>query len=218
MKIIAGLGNPGKKYETTRHNVGFITADLIADAFGTDLTANGLLCLCGSFHYRGEKVMIVKPQTFMNLSGECLGQLSRYYKVEPKDILVIADDLDLPVGTMRFRAKGSSGGHNGLKSIIAHLNGGDFPRLKIGIGGGEHGAIDHVLGRFSDEEWEKVAAMTELAVDAVKLWLEEGNEAVMNRYNVYSRLPKEKKETEEAAKAEKKEQAPLMPLPDRRRE
>lgn len=198
MKIIVGLGNPGAKYETTRHNVGFITADLLADAFDTEVSLHGMLCLYNTFRYQGEKVLVVKPQTFMNLSGECVGQLARYYKVENEDILVIADDLSLPVGTMRFRPGGSSGGHNGLKSIIAHLGGDDFPRLKIGIGRGDD-VIDYVLGHFGKEEWEKVSSMMRLAVDAVKLWLSDGGDAVMNRYNVYSKLPKPKKKKEPAS-------------------
>ena len=130
-----------------------------------------------------------------------------------EDILILADDLSLPVGTMRFRPKGSSGGHNGLKSVIAHLGGDDFPRLKIGIGAADGDVIDHVLGRFSKEEWEKVSSMLELSVDAVKLWLESGSEAVMNRYNVYSRLPKKKKEADDGGKeTAKKDVPPLIPL------
>lgn len=189
MKLIVGLGNPGVKYETTRHNIGFLTADLLGEAFDVNIDLKGLLCLHNSFRCNGEKVVVVKPQTYMNLSGDCVGQLARYYKVEHKDILVIADDLSLPVGTMRFRSRGSSGGHNGLKSIIAHLGDDDFPRLKIGIGRGDD-VIDYVLGHFGKEEWEKISAMMSLAVDAVKLWICDGDQAVMNRYNKYSRLPK----------------------------
>ena len=189
MKLIVGLGNPGAKYETTRHNVGFITADLFADAFDTELNLKGIQCYYNTFRYNGEKIVVVKPQTYMNLSGDCVGAVARYYKVENEDILVIADDLSLPVGTMRFRAKGSSGGHNGLKSVIAHLGGDDFPRIKIGIGRSDD-VIDYVLGHFGEDEWQKISAMMELAVEAVKLWITDGNEAVMNRYNRYSRLPK----------------------------
>ena len=205
MKIIAGLGNPGEKYETTRHNVGFITADLLADAFDTELSLKGLLCLYNTIRVNGEKILVVKPQTYMNLSGDCVGQLARYYKVANEDILIIADDLSLPVGTMRFRSKGSSGGHNGLKSIIAHLGGDNFPRLKIGIGRGDD-VIDYVLGHFGKEEWEKISEMMTLAVDAVKLWITDGDEAVMNRYNKYSKLPKKKKE--KPAEREQQEEAP----------
>ncbi|HMM06342.1 MAG TPA: aminoacyl-tRNA hydrolase [Clostridiales bacterium] len=214
MKIIVGLGNPGIKYETTRHNVGFIAADLIADDFDLKIDQKGMCCLYHSFFYHGEKIILVKPQTYMNLSGECVGQIARYYKVENEDILVIADDLSLPVGTLRFRAKGSSGGHNGLKSIIAHLQGDDFPRLKIGIGQGNN-AVDHVLGHFNEEEWAKVAEMIEKAKEASLLWLKEGDEAVMNGFNVYSKLPKPPKPKKEQAAAEQREtkaQPPLIPL------
>lgn len=200
MKIIVGLGNPGEKYETTRHNVGFITVDLLADAFDTEISLKGLLCFYNTFRLDGEKILVVKPQTYMNLSGDCVGQLARYYKVANEDILVIADDLSLPVGTMRFRTKGSSGGHNGLKSIIAHLGGDDFPRLKIGIGRGDD-VIDYVLGHFGKEEWEKISEMMKLAVDAIKLWITDGDAAVMNRYNKYSKLPKKKKKSAEEEKA-----------------
>lgn len=200
MKIIVGLGNPGEKYETTRHNVGFITVDLLADAFDTEISLKGLLCFYNTFRLDGEKILVVKPQTYMNLSGDCVGQLARYYKVANEDILVIADDISLPVGTMRFRTKGSSGGHNGLKSIIAHLGGDDFPRLKIGIGRGDD-VIDYVLGHFGKEEWEKISEMMKLAVDAIKLWITDGDAAVMNRYNKYSKLPKKKKKSAEEEKA-----------------
>ena len=204
MKIIVGLGNPGTKYETTRHNVGFITADLLGEAFDVDIDLKGLLCYYNTFRYGGEKIVVVKPQTYMNLSGDCVGQLARYYKVENEDILVVADDLSLPVGTMRFRSKGSSGGHNGLKSIIAHLGGDDFPRLKIGIGRSDD-VIDYVLGHFGKDEWEKISEMMKLAVDAIKLWITDGDQAVMNEYNKYSKIPKPKKEKK--PKDENKEDA-----------
>ena len=214
MKIIVGLGNPGIKYETTRHNVGFIAADLIADDFDLKIDQKGMCCLHRSFFYQGEKTILVKPQTYMNLSGECVGHLARYYKVENEDILVITDDLSLPVGTLRFRAKGSSGGHNGLKSVIAHLQGDDFPRLKIGIGHGGN-AVDHVLGHFNEEEWGKVAEMIEKAKEAALLWLKEGEAAVMNGFNVYSKLPKADKPPKDQGAAEQREtkaQPPLLPL------
>ena len=208
MKLIVGLGNPGAKYETTRHNVGFITADLIAAAFDLEVDLKGMLCFYNSFYYYGQKVVVAKPQTYMNLSGDCVGQMARYFKVENEDILVIADDLALPVGTLRIRAKGSSGGHNGLKSIIAHLGGDDFPRIKIGIGH-RGAAVDHVLGHFGKEEWEKVSEMMAMARDAALLWVTDGAEAVMNRYNVYSKLPKEKPEKTEP-EAPAREQPPLI--------
>lgn len=199
MKIIVGLGNPGKKYETTRHNVGFITADLIADALSAEITQKNFMGLCCEVFYHGEKLILVKPQTYMNLSGQCVGEIARYYKIDHEDIFVIADDLSLPAGTMKLRPKGSSGGHNGLKSIIAHLGGEDFPRLKIGIGRGDQ-VVDHVLGHFGEEEWELVANMMEKGRDCAFCWLDYGVDEAMNRYNVFSRLPKPPKTKEREIK------------------
>lgn len=200
MKIIAGLGNPGKKYEATRHNVGFITLDLIADTLHTEIDQKNFSGLTAEVFYHGEKVILVKPQTYMNLSGDCIGQLARYYKVDNEDILVIVDDLSLPTGTMKLRPQGSSGGHNGLKSIIAHLDGDDFPRLKVGIGHGKpEGVIDHVLGNFGGDEWKLTAAMMEKAAECAIVWLEEGVDEAMCKFNHLSKLPKPKKESKEEA-------------------
>lgn len=210
MKIIAGLGNPGKKYETTRHNVGFIVADLLAEALGADIKEKNFKGLTAEAFRRGEKIILVKPQTYMNLSGECVGELARYYKVDNEDILIIADDLSLPVGTMRLRPKGSSGGHNGLKSLIAHLGADDFPRLKLGIGYGVHGVVDHVLGHFGDEEWQTLTKIMEKAVDCSLTWLDHGVDEAMAGYNMYSKLPKPPKEPSEGI--EKKEGKSLKPL------
>lgn len=197
MKIIAGLGNPGKKYETTRHNVGFIVADLLGEALGADIKEKGFKGLTAQVFRNGEKIILVKPQTYMNLSGECVGELARYYKVDNEDILIIADDLSLPVGTMRLRPKGSSGGHNGLKSLIAHLGGDDFPRLKVGIGYGGPGVVDHVLGHFGDEEWQTLTKIMAKAVDCTLTWLDKGVDEAMAGYNMYSKLPKPPKESRE---------------------
>lgn len=183
MKIIAGLGNPGPKYETTRHNVGFIVVDLIGDALNCDLDERAFGGLCGRCRYQDERLILVKPQTFMNRSGECVGRLANYFKVAHEDILVIADDLDQPVGALKMRERGSSGGHNGLKSIIAALGSDDFPRLKIGIGNGPYGAVDHVLGAFDDAEFEIVAPLLTAARDAALHWCREGAQATMNKYN-----------------------------------
>lgn len=208
MKMIVGLGNPGKKYEATRHNVGFITADLIADELGVEITQKNFMGLCCEVFRNGEKVILVKPQTYMNLSGQCVGEIARYYKIDNEEILVIVDDLSLPAGTMKLRPKGSSGGHNGLKSIIAHLDGEDFPRLKIGIGRGSgDDVIDHVLGHFGEEEWKLIANMMEKGRDCAFLWLDRGIDEAMNRYNVFSKLPKppkEEKEKEESSEQPEK--------------
>ena len=208
MKIIAGLGNPGTKYETTRHNVGFIVADLLAEALEVEIEEHAFGGLCARTRYNGEQIILVKPQTFMNLSGECVGRLADYFKVENEEVLVISDDKDTPVGTLKLKKKGSSGGHNGLKSLIEHLGGDDFPRLKVGIGSGAHGAIDHVLGRFTDEEWEILTPVLEAARDAALCWLQEGPEVAMNRYNRRPPKPEPEPKPEPAAATPDSEDMP----------
>lgn len=198
MKIIAGLGNPGIKYETTRHNVGFIAVDLIGEALDCEIEERAFGGLCARCHYNGEKIILAKPQLFMNLSGECVGRLANYYKVENEDVLVISDDIDQPVGALKMKEGGSSGGHNGLKSIIAHLGGEDFPRLKIGIDSGSYGAIDHVLGTFSEEEWEQITPILEAARDAALHWIEEGAKPTMNKFNRHAKKKREDKDDQEA--------------------
>lgn len=199
MKMIVGLGNPGKQYETTRHNVGFIVLDLVADKIGAEVKERKNNGFIGEVFFQGEKVLLVKPQTYMNLSGQCVGELARYYKIDNRDILVISDDLSLPLGTMKLRPKGSSGGHNGLKSLIAHLGGDDFPRLKIGIGhGGSEGVIEHVLGNFPADEWQKLTEIMAKAADCALLWLESGVDAAMCGYNMYAKLPKAERDSTES--------------------
>ena len=134
MKVIVGLGNPGKKYDNTRHNIGFEALDYIADKEGISINTGKHKALIGTGYMGGEKVLLVKPQTFMNLSGESLRPIMDFYKLEPEDFIIIHDDIDLDVGRLRIRRKGSAGGHNGLKSIISHLGSMDFPRVKIGVG------------------------------------------------------------------------------------
>ncbi|MEG1822326.1 MAG: aminoacyl-tRNA hydrolase [Clostridiales bacterium] len=207
MKMMVGLGNPGKKYEATRHNVGFITLDLIADRLNAEIKEKNFQGLTAELFYKGEKVILVKPQTYMNLSGQCVGEIARYYKIENEDILVIADDLSLPSGTMKLRPQGSSGGHNGLKSIIACLGGDDFSRLKIGIGRGkDEGVIDHVLGHFGNDEWKLLSAMMEKAGDCAMEWLKSGVDDAMCHFNCYSKIkkPKVKKENQAELKEEPK--------------
>ncbi len=184
MKVIVGLGNPGPKYETTRHNIGFIVADLIGDKLGIDMDKKGFFGLYGETFYQGEKLFLLKPQTYMNLSGRAVGEIANYFKIDNEDILVIADDLDLPQGRMKIRAKGSSGGHNGLKSIIASLGGEDFPRLKLGINHPrKDGVIDYVLGHFEEEEWEAFLPVFERSAEAALHWVSHGVEETMNLYN-----------------------------------
>jgi len=180
--MIVGLGNPGRAYAHTRHNVGFDILDLFAKRRKVRMLGRQSRALVGSFDCSGEQVLLVKPQTFMNESGQAVGDLARKHKLGPDDVLVIYDDIDLPLGKIRIRSRGSSGGHKGMRSIIAHLHSEDFPRIRIGIGrAGE--AIDHVLSRFNRKDRAIMNVTIEQAVDALSTILEEGIQAAMNQYN-----------------------------------
>lgn len=185
MIIIAGLGNPTKQYEGTRHNAGFRVLDRIAADYGIAIDTKKHKGLCGSGYIEGQKVLLLKPQTFMNLSGESVRAAADFYKVAPENVIVIFDDISLGVGQLRIRAKGSAGGHNGIKSIIAHLGSQDFPRIKVGVGEKPSGwdLADYVLGRFDGVDAKKMDDAAKEASEAVKLMLTEGIAAAMNRYN-----------------------------------
>ncbi len=185
MYIIAGLGNPSKEYEKTRHNAGFDTIDLLAEKLGIDLTEKKHRAYCGKGMIGTEKVLLLKPQTFMNNSGESLRDAADFYKVEPEQILVIYDDISLEPGQLRIRMKGSAGGHNGIKSIIAHLKTQDFPRIKIGVGAKPErmDLADYVLSRFSSAEREKMEESFREGAEAVITFLKDGKDAAMNQYN-----------------------------------
>ena len=218
MKLIIGLGNPGSQYEKTRHNVGFHVVDLLATTYamrwerrGRAMIANGTIGI--------EKVVLVKPTTFMNNSGEAVGELVRWFKIEPDDILVIYDELDLPMGQMRLRPQGSSGGHNGINSLISHLHTNQFPRLRVGIGRPANSRIDtvnYVLGVPAGEERIELEISERKAAEAIPLYLEKGLEAAMNLLNVdpeaqrkaeeKKRLKQERREQEKRLKAERIEQ------------
>lgn len=196
MKLIVGLGNIGKEYEGTRHNIGFMVADELAKRWGITTWKNERSSMCAE-HRIPEKVFLIKPTTYMNLSGEAVGAFANFYNIDPEDIAVIQDDLDLPCGKLRIRRKGSAGGHNGIKSIQQHLGTGDFPRFKIGIGHPERNAsavIGHVLHRFGKEEQPLIEEAVEQMADAVELWLKGDMDAVMQEYNT----KKEKKKDEPA--------------------
>lgn len=182
MRMIVGLGNPGRTYAHTRHNVGFDILDILAKRKKVRILSRQCRALVGSFDHYGEQILLAKPQTYMNDSGAAVGELARKHKLKPEDILIVYDDMDLPLGKIRIRMKGSSGGHNGMKSIIAHLHSQDFPRIRIGIGrGGE--AIDHVLSRFNRKDRQIMDVTLEQAADALDMILEEGIDAAANVYN-----------------------------------
>ena len=185
MILIAGLGNPGKEYETTRHNAGFLVLDTLAQKLGADLSERKHRALCGKAVIGGQKVILLKPQTYMNSSGESIRAAADYYKVPPEDILVVYDDISLAPGQLRIRAKGSAGGHNGIKSIIAHLGTQEFPRVKVGIGEKppRMDLADYVLGHFSSGEKKIMEEAAKEAADAICEIVNVGIEQAMNDHN-----------------------------------
>ncbi|MBO9131302.1 aminoacyl-tRNA hydrolase [Bacillus sp. 165] len=185
MKLIVGLGNPGREYALTRHNIGFIAVDELAHRWGISLNQEKFKGLYGSGVINGEKVILLKPLTYMNLSGECIRPLMDYYKIDIEDLVVIYDDLDLPVGRLRLRMKGSAGGHNGIKSMIAHLGTQEFNRIRIGIDRPKNGmkVPDYVLGRFVEEEKMDVVQSIKKSADACEEWLKTPFLQVMNKFN-----------------------------------
>lgn len=185
MKIMVGLGNPGKQYEHTRHNVGFDVIDELSRRFNIPLDQSKLKGLYGIGFYKGEKVLLLKPLTYMNLSGESIRAVMDYYDIDLEDLLVIYDDLDLPVGKIRLRQKGSAGGHNGIKSTVSHLGTQQFNRIRIGIDRPQNGMSvpDYVLGKFHKEEQSQVQDVIQKSADACEAWLERPFIQVMNDFN-----------------------------------
>ncbi|MGD2182020.1 aminoacyl-tRNA hydrolase [Lusitaniella coriacea] len=184
-QLIVGLGNPEKKYDKTRHNIGFEAVDILAQRWQTKWQENRRFK--GQFaegrSSTGDKIYLLKPSTYMNRSGESIRSVVDWYKLSPESLLVIYDDMDLPLGRLRLRLSGSAGGHNGIKSTISHLGGQNFPRLRIGIGKSQNATVSHVLGRFSPEENKIVTDILKLVVDAMEMSLKEGVEKAMSLYN-----------------------------------
>lgn len=185
MKLIVGLGNPGREYEQTRHNMGFMTIDELSRSMAIPLNQAKLKGLYGIGVFNGEKILLLKPMTYMNLSGESVRAVMDYYKIDLDDFLVIYDDLDLPVGKIRLRQKGSAGGHNGIKSIIQHLGTQAFKRIRIGIDHPQNGMSipDYVLGRFPKEEQAQILAAVKRSAQACEQWLTKPFLQVMNEFN-----------------------------------
>ncbi len=184
--LLVGLGNPGRDYEQTRHNVGFLTVDELAERHHVPVQKLKYRALTNTITMDGAKVLLMKPVTYMNVSGEAVGEAARFFKLPPERILVISDDTDLPVGKLRLRRRGSAGGHNGLKSIISHLGTEDFPRVKIGVGGKPHpdyDMADWVLGRFSGDDRARIRSAIGQAADAATLIITHGMDEAMSRFN-----------------------------------
>jgi PTH1 family peptidyl-tRNA hydrolase len=183
-KVVVGLGNPGSKYEGTRHNVGFAVVDALAASPGAGRFQSRFQAQVADLNEGGQRVLLVKPETFMNLSGRCVRQVLDFYKVPVTDLLIVCDDVNLPLGKLRVRARGTHGGHNGLRDIQNHLGTTEYARLRIGVGAPESDEmIDYVLGRFRPGERAVIADALVLATQAVGVWLRQGVEACMNQYN-----------------------------------
>lgn len=193
MYMIAGLGNPGKRYENTRHNIGFIALDLLAERNDIKINKIKHKALVGEGRISGQKVLLIKPQTYMNLSGQSIREVMEYYKEEIDHLIVIYDDIDIPVGTVRIRKKGSAGTHNGMRSIVYDLKSDQFPRIRIGMGSSHKGDLrDFVIGGFSKEEKEPLEEAVRRAVLAAECIVEKGIDKAMNEYNIRQKAAGEK--------------------------
>ena len=181
--IIVGLGNPGTDYVSTRHNIGFRCVDHLAERSGIKISEKRRHALLGKGFFQNLPIVLAKPKTFMNASGEAVRYLIQRFGPPRNKILIISDDMDLPMGQLRIRTAGGSGGHRGLDSIIEQLGNNEFPRLRVGVGRPMHEAIKHVLGPFSQKEEEILSSSIVLCVDALETWLTEGIECAMNRFN-----------------------------------
>ena len=192
MKIFVGLGNPGSEYANTKHNVGFMLADKISAKLGANTWRNNFNALVAETFYNGEKILIVKPQTFMNLSGEAVAPIMNFYKIPIENLIVAHDDMDLPAGIIRLRPKGSSGGHRGVESIIKNLGGEkNFPRVRIGIGRPpENWSVNnHVLSNFNAEDSQKISTALENLIPATLCIFHEGIDIAMNKFNPKKNRP-----------------------------
>lgn len=205
MYLIAGLGNPTKQYEHTRHNIGFDAVTYLAERYHISMNTKKFRGVCGSGVIEGQKVLLLQPQTYMNLSGESIGEAAAFYKLDPSsEVIVIYDDIALAPGNIRVRKKGSAGGHNGIKNIIAHLGTQEFQRIRIGVGEKpkEYDLADYVLGHFSAEDRRKVEEAFGYAADAVTLMVQDETDEAMNRYN-----RKQKQEAEQKQETKRKQES-----------
>ena len=187
MYIIAGLGNPGKKYEQTRHNMGFLAVDFLAEKYDIKVNKIRFRALTGEGRIAGQKVLLLKPQTYMNLSGESVRLALEYYKVSPQELIVIYDDIDIQAGMIRIRKKGSAGTHNGMRNILYHIRTEDFPRIRVGIGSGrKEDMIDYVTGSVPKNEITLLKEAADKAACGAACIVEKGIEKAMNEYNIKS--------------------------------
>lgn len=183
MYLIVGLGNPGREYEKTRHNVGFVAIDYLAERLGIKMSKIKFKGICGEGFIGMEKCVLLKPQTFMNLSGQSVREAADFYKVDAENIIVIYDDVNLDTGKVRIRPSGSAGGHNGMKNIIYMLGSDNFPRVRFGVGAPEHDMADHVLGHFNEQDGINVTNAVKKIEDILTVILKDGIQEAMSRFN-----------------------------------
>ena len=183
LHVVVGLGNPGSRYKGTRHNVGFAVVDLLVEGTGVGRPQERFQAEVHEWRLEEHKVLLVKPQTFMNLSGRSVRQFMDFYQAPMESLLVVCDDINLPLGKLRFRARGTHGGHNGLRDIQSHLGSTEYSRLRIGVGAPEEDAVDYVLGRFRPSERPVIDDALHLAAQGVETWVRNGIETAMNQYN-----------------------------------
>lgn len=184
MKVIVGLGNPGKDYKDTRHNIGFMVLEELASRYTVERQDCKFDAIIGHIRINNEKVLLVKPLTYMNLSGRAVQPIIHWYKLDINDLMVVCDDMDLPSGTLRIRPKGGTGGHKGIKSITERMGSGDFARMRVGIGRPDgRDSVDWVLGKLQGEEKEHMIQTIKTSADALEIWVKNGIEKTMNTYN-----------------------------------
>ena len=183
MFLIVGLGNPGKEYDKTRHNIGFDVIDYMANKYNIDVNREKFKGICGEGFIENKKVILLKPLTYMNLSGESIRELANFYKLEDDEIIVVYDDISLDIGRLRIREKGSAGGYNGIKSIIQNLGGDKFPRVKVGVGQPKDNLVNHVLGKFSKEDREHIEKVIPVVSDAIVEIVKNDAKESMNKFN-----------------------------------
>ncbi len=202
MKIVVGLGNPGKEYENTKHNIGFMVLDRLAEKLGISVKKIKFKGLYGEGFLNGEKIILLKPQTYMNLSGQSVREIVDFYKIDPEDLVVIYDDLDLPMGALRIRSKGSAGTHNGMKSVVYQTQTDAFPRIRVGIGGDRKGdTVHYVISGFHGEEKDIMREAVLKAADAAECLIRDGVNEAMNRFNTKKKKKKKEKPEETGAEA-----------------
>lgn len=185
MYLVAGLGNPGREYEGTRHNMGFEVIDCLSEKLGFEVSKIKFKGLVGEVNIAGEKIIFLKPSTFMNLSGISVSEAASFYKIPFQNIIIVYDDISIDYGRIRIRPSGSDGGHNGMKSIIYQLGSDEFPRLRVGIGGPDRNLVSYVLGRLREEELKNLPEILKIASDGVIEIIENGIQSAMNKYNSF---------------------------------